>query len=117
MNKRAIGTQKEACAADYLRKNGYRIVAKNFRTAFGEVDLIAQKDGVLVYCEVKYRSSAAYGDPLEAVDYRKRRQISRVANYHYARYAAGETPCRFDVIGVYGDGSIRHVQNAFEYQE
>ena len=68
---------------------------------FGEVDLIAQKDGVLVYVEVKYRSSNDYGDPLEAVDRRKQRQICKVANYHYAGYAAGqEMDCRFDVIGI-----------------
>ena len=83
-------------AARYLCTHDYTILARNYRTPFGEVDLIAQKDGVLVYVEVKYRSSNDYGDPLEAVDRRKQRQICKVANYHYAGYAAGqEMDCRF----------------------
>ena len=92
-------------AARYLCTHDYTILARNYRTPFGEVDLIAQKDGVLVYVEVKYRSSNDYGDPLEAVDRRKQRQICKVANYHYAGYAAGqEMDCRFDVIGIYEPG-------------
>ena len=90
MNKRTIGTEYETMAARYLCTHDYTILARNYRTPFGEVDLIAQKDGVLVYVEVKYRSSNDYGDPLEAVDRRKQRQICKVANYHYAGYAAGQ---------------------------
>lgn len=67
MNKRTIGTEYETMAARYLCTHDYTILARNYRTPFGEVDLIAQKDGVLVYVEVKYRSSNDYGDPLEAV--------------------------------------------------
>lgn len=105
-------------AARYLCTHDYTILARNYRTPFGEVDLIAQKDGVLVYVEVKYRSSNDYGDPLEAVDRRKQRQICKVANYHYAGYAAGqEMDCRFDVIGIYGDGSIRHIPNVILFSE
>ena len=112
-----VGTEYETMAARYLCTHDYTILARNYRTPFGEVDLIAQKDGVLVYVEVKYRSSNDYGDPLEAVDRRKQRQICKVANYHYAGYAAGqEMDCRFDVIGIYGDGSIRHIPNAFYFQ-
>ena len=86
-------------AARYLCTHDYTILARNYRTPFGEVDL------------------NDYGDPLEAVDRRKQRQICKVANYHYAGYAAGqEMDCRFDVIGIYGDGSIRHIPNAFYFQ-
>ena len=114
VNKRKIGSKYEALAAEYLQKKGYRIVERNFRSPFGEIDIIAEKDGVIVYVEIKYRSSMRYGDPLEAVDFRKQRQICRVANYHYSGYTRGrEIPCRFDVIGIYGDGSIRHIENAF----
>jgi putative endonuclease len=71
---------------------------------------------VIVYVEIKFRSSDRYGDPLEAVDVRKQKRISRVAAYHYARYGAQDAkPCRFDVIGIYGNGCIRHIENAFEY--
>ena len=62
MNKRTIGTEYETMAARYLCTHDYTILARNYRTPFGEVDLIAQKDGVLVYVEVKYRSSNDSGE-------------------------------------------------------
>lgn len=117
MNKRRLGAEYESMAADYLTGQGYRIVEQNYRNHFGEIDLIAKdRDGTLVYCEIKYRSDTASGDPLEAVDRRKQKRISRTAEYHYAYHGheAG-LPCRFDVIGIYGDGSIRHIKNAFEF--
>lgn len=118
MNRRKIGNAGEEQAAAYLRQMGFTILERNYRTPFGEVDIIALKDEVVVYFEVKYRSTVNYGDPLEAVNYKKQRQISRVANYHYASYARErELLCRFDVIGIYGDGTIRHIENAFYYQE
>ena len=110
-------------AADYLRSLGYIIVVRNYRNKQGEIDIIA-KDmnektySSLVYVEVKYRSSKAYGDPMEAVDFRKRKRISRAASYHYARYGAPyNMGCRFDVIAIYGNGRIQHIKNAFDYQE
>lgn len=117
MNKRRLGAEYENIAAGYLTGQGYQIVEQNYRNHFGEIDLIAKdRDGTLVYCEIKYRSGDASGDPLEAVDHRKQRRISRTAEYHYAYYGheAG-LPCRFDVIGIYADGSIRHIKNAFEF--
>ena len=117
MSRRKIGNTGEEQAAVYLKQMGFTILERNFRTPFGEVDMIASKDNVVVYFEVKYRSTGNYGDPLEAVNQKKQRQISRVANYHYASYAKGrELPCRFDVIGIYGDGTIRHIENAFYFQ-
>ncbi len=117
MNKRRLGAEYESLAADYLTGQGYRIVEQNYRNHFGEIDLIVKDtDGTIVYCEVKYRSGGRAGDPLEAVDAKKRRRLSWTAEYHYAYhgYEAG-LPCRFDVIGIYGDGSIRHIKNAFEF--
>lgn len=117
MNTRKTGAVYETLAAEYLKKQGYRILAQNFRTPFGEIDIIAQKDGTVVYVEVKYRKADCCGNPLEAVDKRKQRQISRVANYHYASYAAGrEIACRFDVIGISGTGELNHIENAFYFQ-
>lgn len=108
-------------AAEYLQSKGYVIVAKNYRNKQGEIDIIAKEKkektfSSLVYVEVKYRSSLAYGDPLEAVDFRKRKRISRAASYHYARFGAPyQLGCRFDVIAIYGDGSIKHIENAFDF--
>ena len=67
MNKRTIGTEYETMAARYLCTHDYTILARNYRTPFGEVDLIAQKDGVLVYVEVKYRSSNARSVRLQII--------------------------------------------------
>ncbi|MCI8598953.1 MAG: YraN family protein [Lachnospiraceae bacterium] len=117
MNKRETGSRYEAIAANYLTEHGYRILEQNYRNSFGEVDIIAEKNSVLIYIEIKYRSSSRYGDPLEAVDVRKQRRICKVAAYHYAQHGRREgRPCRFDVIGIYGDGRIEHIKNAFEYQ-
>lgn len=118
LNKRQVGAQYEELAANYLAEQGYDILERNYRNRFGELDIIAGRDGVIVYVEVKYRHSGHCGDPMESVDRKKQRQISRVALYHYARNGAEEgRPCRFDVIAVYGDGSITHIENAFNYQK
>lgn len=117
LNKRRLGAEYENRAADYLVGQGYRIVEKNYRNRFGEIDLIAMDtENTLAYCEIKYRGGDSAGDPLEAVDRKKQRRISRTAEYHYAYYGyeAG-LPCRFDVIGIYADGSIRHIKDAFEF--
>lgn len=115
MNKRVVGSRYEQVAGTYLEEKGYHILQYNYRNAFGEVDLIAEDaDGTIVYCEVKYRRSNAYGDPLEAVDRRKQRKIYQVAACHYADHGEKtRRPCRFDVIAIYGDGTIRHISNAF----
>lgn len=116
-NKRSIGTKYETMAAEYLTEHGYKIIERNYRNKYGEIDIIAEDtDGVMVYIEIKYRSSKKCGDPLEAVDYRKQKKISRTAFYHYAGNGYNEEkPCRFDVIAIYGDDSIKHIENAFDY--
>lgn len=117
MNKRKIGSKYEETAADYLLHKGYDILERNYRNPLGEIDIIAKKDGYLVYAEVRFRSSGKFGDPLESVDYRKQKQICRVAAWHYAKISeSGDMPCRFDVIAIYPDGSIRHIENAFEFR-
>lgn len=117
MNKRKIGTEYEELAAQYLLDKGYKINARNYRTSYGEIDIIAEKDSVLIFCEIKFRSGLHYGDPFEAVDRRKQRRISRVALFYYSSHGYTDNiPCRFDVIGIYGDGTIHHMENAFYFQ-
>lgn len=118
MNKRKVGEKYERLAEQYLKDRGYEILERNYRNRFGEIDLIARepKDDVIVYCEVKYRSSGTYGSPLEAVDARKQRRISRVAFYHHSfDKLAREKNCRFDVIGIYKDNKIEHIKGAFDF--
>lgn len=93
-------------------KHGYTILERNYYNKYGELDIIAEKNGIIIYTEVKFRNSDKCGDPLEAVDIRKQRKIKKAAAYHYAIYGEDKA-CRFDVIGIYGNGTIRHIKNAF----
>lgn len=117
MNTRKTGAEYEELAAHYLKEQGYLILERNYRNRFGEIDILAKKDAQLVIVEVKYRSTAEHGDPLEAVDTRKQKKICRTASYYCMMHGIMENvPCRFDVIAIYGDGTLRHEENAFEYQ-
>ena len=115
-NKRLLGTQKEQQAAAYLESAGFEILERNYRCRTGEIDLIAADGPALVFVEVKYRRSGAYGSPAEAVDGRKQRTICRVADYYRMRHGIpyGQA-CRFDVVAVQGE-EICLLRNAFPYQ-
>jgi len=116
INTRKTGKKYEEMAADYLQSRGYEILKKNYHCSYGEIDVIARSGEYLVFVEVKYRGSSAYGSPGEAVDRRKQRRISRAALSYYGRNGyEQEVPCRFDVIGVDGKGNISHIENAFDY--
>jgi putative endonuclease len=116
-NKRQIGGHYETVAASYLRDRGMEILASNYRCRMGEIDLIGKIDKMLVFCEVKYRKNKRTGDPSEAVDARKQRKIFQVASYYMKQYhCPANTPCRFDVIAMTGEGEqleIRWIPNAF----
>lgn len=114
MDKKAIGNRGEALAAQYLVEKGYSVIAKNYRHKRAEIDLIAQKAGLLVFVEVKARSSTGYGFPEEAVDEKKAAMIVDAAD-HYIYEAAWEGLIRFDVISVIlqPEVSIRHFEDAF----
>lgn len=112
-NRRAIGTEYENLACEYLIQHGYQILHRNFRCRQGEIDMIARDKGYLVFIEVKYRRNEREGDPAEAVDTRKQARILRTARYYMARYRIPEdTPCRFDVVAVLG-GRVRLIRDAF----
>ncbi len=116
-NKRHVGAEYEALAAQYLERKGYQILARNYRNPYGEIDIIARMGDVIVFCEIKYRANMRYGDPLEAVDVRKQRRISKVALYYCAgSKALPNVSYRFDVIGIYGDGRVEQIENAFYFQ-
>ena len=100
----------------YLRTQGYEILTYNFRCRSGEIDIIARDGEYLVFVEVKYRRDASRGNPLEAVDRKKQRIISKVASYYCLTHGYGEAmPCRFDVVAMLGE-QITLIKNAFEYQ-
>lgn len=115
-NKRRVGERYEELAADYLSKLGYEIIEKNFRCRCGEIDLIAKQDEYLVFVEVKYRSTLAKGYPEEAVNFKKQKIISRVADYYMMknRMETNNMTVRFDVVSILGN-ELTLYQNAFEY--
>lgn len=104
------GRRGEKAAAKYLKRHGYKIVKRNWRTPFCEVDIIAKQQDVFVFCEVKTRENDFYGAPNEAVDKRKKSLYVRAARL----FSAGkrELEIRFDVMEVY-KGEITHLENAF----
>ena len=111
-----MGTAYEKMAGEYLKTQGYEILHYNFRCRMGEIDIIAKDHGYLVFIEVKYRRDKSCGHPAEAVTPRKQRTISKVASYYLLTQGCGmDTPCRFDVAAVSGDG-VELIKNAFEYQ-
>lgn len=114
-NLRKKGSFYEEKAAEYLQKKGYRILERNFRCRYGEIDLIAEIHQTLVFCEVKYRSVVDARVPFEAVTTRKQQRISKTAFYYLSTHFCTESVCRFDVIGISGD-QIHHIENAFEYK-
>ncbi|MFZ5877625.1 MAG: YraN family protein [Nitrospirota bacterium] len=94
----ALGLRGEAVAADVLVRRGYRIVERNCRSRWGELDVIAYDGDTLVFVEVKARRAARFGDPAFAVDRRKQARLVQLAERYLARRRLGDPPCRFDVV-------------------
>lgn len=95
------GARAEALAADYLRAQGLAIVARNFRTRFGEIDLIARDRDVLVFVEVRMRRSRRFGGAIASITAAKRRRLVSAANGYLAMIGR-EPPCRFDAVVMQG---------------
>ena len=113
MNRRSFGAQGEADARAYLTQKGARILEMNYRRPTGEIDIIARQGGVMLFVEVKRRSSLRYGRPSEAVNRQKQAHILRTAQLYLQEKRLGDVPIRFDVIEVL-PGEIRHIENAFD---
>lgn len=120
--RRLLGLRGEEAAARWYEAAGYDVVARNWRCSAGEIDLIAvgRSDAVVVFCEVKTRSSMAFGVPEEAVTLSKQRRLRRLAAQWLAEQRLRSTPVRsvrFDVAAVMGDRShdlvVEIVQDAF----
>lgn len=104
------GKRNERIAARHLRWRGYRIVARNFKAAGAEIDLVALDGDTLVFVEVKARRSLLAGRPEEAVDWRKERQIRRAAEMFARRSRVRDRPVRFDIVAITGEGRGRQIE-------
>ncbi len=98
---RALGRAGEEAAVAALRTRGYRILDRNVRLRRGELDVVAEEHGTVVFVEVKARRSAAYGTPAEAVTVQKQRALLRLAAVYLSRRSLAGRPCRFDVAEVW----------------
>lgn len=116
MKKTEIGQLGENAACQYLKKKHYRILSRNYRKKYGEIDIIAQKANKLTFVEVKTRSGTDYGMPSEAVNFYKQQKIIKTAQA-YLLEADFDGEVTFDVLEVFlSDGrvlSIHHIENAF----
>ncbi len=108
----ALGAAGEDLAAAWYGQRGYQVVARNWRCKQGELDLILRKGPTVVFCEVKSRSSLAFGSPFEAVTAEKRRRLRRLAAAWLDASEVGAAQIRFDVVGVLG-GVVEVVEAAF----
>jgi putative endonuclease len=107
-----VGATSEDRAADHLVRAGYRIVERNYRSKVGELDVIARDGTVLVFVEVRSRRSADYGNALEAVNWHKRRKVTRVAMNYIAYRRPRFDEARFDVIAITGSELV-HIKDAW----
>jgi putative endonuclease len=114
--RQQLGKLGEAIAARWLRRRGWRVVAERFRSGHRDLDLVVERDGTVVFVEVKTRQGAAFSDPIEAVSWRKRRELIRSALIWADRFGPPGACYRFDVVGVVVAQTgtrIRHIENAF----
>ena len=107
-----LGAAGEAAAADWYRNNGYEVVETNWRCRQGELDLIVRKGRILVFCEVKTRTTDAFGVPAEAITREKRDRIRRLAAIWLEDAPFRAREVRFDVVAIL-DGELEVIEAAF----
>lgn len=115
-DKKLIGREGEAEAARYLKSKGYKVIGLNWACRFGEIDVIAEKDGYIVFAEVKTRKSADFAAAMEFVTAAKRERLRSAASMYLQSHDTEKQP-RFDVIEIYTGGAkpaVNHIENAFE---
>lgn len=99
LNNLALGKKGEEKASDFLQKLGYKILERNFRTKFGEIDIVAKHKGEIVFVEVKTRSNDNFGLPEESVRKKKLLHLKRCASYYILKNRI-DLPCRFEVLSI-----------------
>lgn len=120
--KQSLGKYGEDAAAEFLSKKKYKILERNFKNSYGEIDIIAKHKKDIVFVEVKTRLSKKYGEPYEAVNYYKQRRITNAAKAYLCNKKLFDANVKFDIVEVYGgisDGrfeldKINHIEYAIE---
>lgn len=108
-------------AVSYLKKQGYGIINRNYRTRLGEIDIIGEDKGCVCFIEVRSKNSAGYGSPEDTITRVKQRRLEKTALAYIKRFKLADRPCRFDVIAIKNtcnsNPDIRLIKNAFELNE
>lgn len=113
----ALGELGEAIAARWLARKGWRLVGRRFRNGRRDIDLIVEGGETVVFVEVKARRGKDFGDPVQAVDWRKQRELVRSAHVWMDRFGVPGRSYRFDIVGVLFDGRaarVCHIEDAFQ---
>jgi putative endonuclease len=115
----SFGKRGEDLACEELQRRGYVILDRRFRTRSGEIDIVAREGTDIVFVEVKARSDRSFGDPFEAVTWRKRRRLSQMAESYLFLRRMTAAPCRFDVVSVMehaGSVQVDVLRHAFNFE-
>jgi putative endonuclease len=119
--RQVLGALGEEVAARWFVRRGWRVLARRFRSGHRDLDLVVERGGTVAFVEVKARRTLEFGDPVEAVGWRKQRELARSAQAWIDREGRSRAPTareyRFDVLGVLAEGKhirVRHVEDAFQ---
>jgi putative endonuclease len=114
--RQKLGIDGETLACEELEKRGYSIVERRFRTRFGEIDVVADDRGTVVFVEVKTKTDSSFSDPVESVTKQKQRRLVSMAEQYVAYHRIDHMPCRFDVVTVdtsMAPCKVTHYKDAF----
>lgn len=117
INRREFGQEAEQVAVRHFEGLGFVVRARNFTCRYGELDLVAEKDGLVCIVEVRMRSHAAWGDPAHTISFGKQRKVVKAALHYLFQHNLSDRMIRFDVVTVVGRGAraqVEHLPNAFD---
>ena len=116
-HRKRLGDRGEKIAERFLKKSGFKILEKNYKNRYGEIDIVAQDDDNLVFVEVKTKACENFSEPESWVNFRKQNQLIKMAKFYLIERDIINKECRFDVIGItLGEDKredIVHIKNAF----
>ncbi|MBI4596662.1 MAG: YraN family protein [Candidatus Tectomicrobia bacterium] len=119
--RQEIGRKGEQVAEKFLKSSGYKILERNYRCPAGEIDIIAEEKGILVFTEVRTLSGEGWGLPQMSISFTKQKKIVKTSLYYLSEKRLWDRTCRFDVVAVTRPGekeeSIELLRGAFEAEE